>query len=417
MSELQPREPMRAAAPAAPPSGSGYALAAGLLGWTLDAFDFFILVFAVPAIAAEFHRSVADIAFTITATLAMRPVGAVVFGWLADRYGRRLPLMGDIVFYSVCEVASGLAPNYGSFLVLRALYGAGMGGEWGVGAALAMESVPAGLRGMLSGVLQEGYAVGYLFAAAAYFLVFPHFGWRPLFFIGTIPAVLALYVCAKVPEPQAWEHSRPGHRAIWRTVRKNFRLFAYLVLLMTMMNLMSHGTQDLYPTFLESQRALGPRTVATVALIYNFGALIGGVFFGYISDRVGRRRAMAAASLLGLCMVPAWLYPQSLAWLTAGAFAMQFMVQGAWGIIPAHLAELSPPAARGLFSGLAYQLGVLLAANAAYVEALMARRLGYANALAVVASIVLLAAVIVIMMGSERVGVDFHSDSDAPADR
>ena len=280
-------------------TGAAHAVAASFLGWTLDAFDFFVLVFVIPAVAKEFHKSVADLAFTLTATLAMRPLGAFIFGWLADRYARRTPLMIDLVFYSVMEVASGLAPSYRWFLVLRALYGIGMGGEWGVGAALAMESVPARWRGLLSGMLQEGYAVGYLLAAAAYFFVFPHFGWRPMFFLGGLPALLTLYIRAKVPESRVWQRSRPAPGAILGAIRRNFRRFLYLVALMTMMSLISHGTQDLYPTFLEKGRGLEPRTVAMIAIIYNIGALIGGLTFGWLSDHLGRRRAMIGAALGG----------------------------------------------------------------------------------------------------------------------
>jgi MFS transporter, SHS family, lactate transporter len=386
-----------------------HTLVASFLGWTLDAFDFFVLVFVLPRIAAEFHKSVADIAFTITATLAMRPVGALIFGWLADRYGRRVPLMIDVIFYSVIEVASGLAPSFGWFLFLRALYGIGMGGEWGVGASIAMEAVPPRWRGLLSGLLQEGYAVGYLFAAGAYFLVFPHYGWRPLFFIGGVPALLTLYIRTKVPESKAWQRMRPEAGAIWRAIWNNRRLFIYLVVLMTMMNLISHGTQDLYPTFLEKGRGLDPKTVATIAIIYNMGALLGGLTFGWLSDRHGRRRAMITAVILGLLVVPLWIFPKSLVLLTAGAFLMQFMVQGAWGVIPAHLVELSPAEVRGLFAGLAYQFGVLLAANAAYVEALIAQHFAYSTALALVASTVLIGDAIVIGLGRERKAFDLRS--------
>ncbi|HVC44415.1 MAG TPA: MFS transporter [Candidatus Binataceae bacterium] len=389
-------------------SDAYHTLLASFLGWTLDAFDFFVLIFVLPAVAREFHRSIADVAFTITATLAMRPIGALIFGWFADRYGRRLPLMVDVLLYSILEVLSGLAPSYRWFLVLRALFGIAMGGEWGVGASIAMEAVPARWRGLLSGVLQEGYAVGYLLAAAAFALVFPHWGWRPLFFLGGAPALLTLYIRTKVPESKSWELMRPPRGAIFRTIRANLRTFLYLVLLMTMMNLVSHGTQDLYPTFLRLQRGLDARTVGTIAIIYNIGALLGGLTFGYLSDRIGRRRAMAAAVLCGVLIVPLWIYPRSLVWLTAGAFLMQFMVQGAWGAIPAHLVELSPPQVRGLFAGLAYQLGVLFAANAAFIEALIAQHLGYGTALAMVASIVLLGDAIVIACGIERKGADLH---------
>jgi SHS family lactate transporter-like MFS transporter len=381
-----------------------HTLIASFLGWTLDAFDFFVLVFVLPTVAKEFHRSVADLAFTITATLALRPIGAFVFGWLADRYGRRVPLMIDVIFYSAIEVASGLAPSYGWFLFFRALYGIGMGGEWGVGASLAMEAAPPRWRGFLSGLLQEGYAVGYLLAAAAYFVVFPHFGWRPLFFLGGAPALLTLYIRTKVPESKAWERSRPEPKAILGAIGRNLRRFLYLVALMTTMSLISHGTQDLYPTFLEKGRGFDPRTVATIAIIYNLGALIGGLTFGWLSDHLGRRRAMIAAALAGVCIVPLWSYPESRVLLTIGAFMMQFMVQGVFGVIPAHLAEMSPPEARGLFSGMAYQLGVLFASGAAYGEALIAQRLGYGAALALIATIVLIGDAIMIAVGGERKG-------------
>jgi SHS family lactate transporter-like MFS transporter len=394
--------------PPSTPSSSAvvHTLLASFLGWALDAFDFFVLVFVLPAVAREFHRSIPDLAFTITATLAMRPVGALLFGWLADRYGRRLPLIIDLLFYSAFEVLSGLAPSYGWFLLFRALYGIGMGGEWGVGASIAMEAVPSRWRGLLSGLLQEGYAVGYLLAAACFFFVYPHFGWRPLFFIGGLPALLTLYVRTKVPESEAWQSVRPKSGEIFGAIRRNLRTFLYVVLLMTMMNLVSHGTQDMYPTFLKLQRGFDARTVAVVAVIYNIGALLGGLLFGLASDFFGRRRSMVTAVLLAIAVVPLWIYAHSLVWLTVGAFLMQFLVQGAWGAIPAHLIELSPREVRGLFSGLAYQLGVLFAANAAFVEALIAQRLGYATALALVASTVLAGDAIVIALGSERKGYD-----------
>lgn len=387
-------------------SAAAHTLTATFLGWTLDAFDFFVLVFALPAIAAEFHKSIADIAFTITATLAMRPLGAVLFGWLADRYGRRRPLMANIIFYSVIEVLSGLAPSYRTFLLLRALYGIGMGGEWGVGAALAMEAVGPGSRGFFSGLLQEGYAVGYLLAAAAFFFVFPRFGWRPLFFIGGLPALLTIYIRSKVPESQAWERTRPTTRDVVRAIRSNLAPLGYLVVLMTVMNFVSHGTQDLYPTFLQKQRGLDTRTVAMIAVIFNVGALLGGVAFGYFSDRWGRRSAMASALALAAALIPFWIYPGSLGLLTAGAFLMQFMVQGAWGIVPAHLAELSPPQVRGLFSGLAYQSGVFFASFAAFGQAVLAESFGYASAMAGTAAVVTVTAMVVVLLGSERTAAE-----------
>jgi SHS family lactate transporter-like MFS transporter len=397
------------AAPAMSRSEAAHTLAASFLGWTLDAFDFFVLVFVIPTIAKEFNRSIADVTFTITLTLAMRPFGAVLFGWLADRYGRRIPLMADIVFYSIIEVLSGLAPTYHWFLFLRALYGIGMGGEWGVGAALAMEAVGSESRGFFSGLLQEGYAVGYLLAAGAFGFIFPYFGWRALFIVGGLPALLTLYIRSKVPESPAWERTRPSGREVVRAISGNLAPFAYLVLLMTMLNFVSHGTQDLYPTFLQKQRGLDPGMVATIAVTYNVGAVFGGLVFGYLSDQWGRRRMMATAVALAGLIIPFWIFPSSLALLTAGAFLMQFMVQGAWGIVPAHLAELSPPQVRGLFSGVAYQSGVFFASFAAFGEALLAERLGYASAMAGTAAVVMVVTVVVILLGRERRAGDLHS--------
>jgi MFS transporter, SHS family, lactate transporter len=400
-------EPIRAMTP----REAGHTLFASFLGWTLDAFDFFVLVFVLPRIGADFHRSVADVAFAITMTLAMRPVGAALFGWLADRYGRRTPLMVDVLFYSIVEVLSGLAPTYGSFLVLRALYGIGMGGEWGVGASLAMEAVAPKWRGFFSGLLQEGYAVGYLLAAGAYFFIYPHFGWRAMFFVGGAPALLTLYIRAKVPESEAWQRTRPDRTAIFRALRQNLPMFFYLCIFLTAMSFVSHGTQDMYPTFLEKQRGLGAQHVAGIAIIYNLGAIMGGLFFGYISDSWGRRRSIATALIIAIFVIPLWIGARTTALLTFGAFLMQFMVQGAWGVMPAHLSELSPPEVRGLFSGLTYHVGVLMAANAAFLEALVAERWNYANALGIVAFTVFVLGAIIALLGPERAGTSLHSEA------
>jgi len=403
-----PADPAHPQNPTTDDSKALHAFLAGFLGWTLDAFDFFVLVFVLPSIAHDFHRSIADIAYSITLTLAMRPVGALIFGWAADRYGRRVPLMVDVIFYSVVEVLSGLAPGYRSFLLLRALYGIGMGGEWGVGASLVMESVPPHRRGLLSGLLQEGYSTGYLLAAAAYFFVFPHWGWRPLFVLGGAPALLALYIRSHVPESKAWQHVKPNPRQILYAIKNNVGSLLYLVLLMTLMSIVSHGTQDIYPTFLERERGFGPREVATIAVIYNIGALGGGLCFGLLSDRLGRRRAMIGALLLGLLMVPMWVYAPWVVLLVTGAFLMQFMVQGAFGVIPAHLTEMSPNEARGLFPGLAYHMGVLLSSAIPYVEAVLGKRYGYGNALAIAAAFAFSSSALVIGLGHERHRAEFH---------
>jgi SHS family lactate transporter-like MFS transporter len=388
--------------------GHRAALFAGFLGWTLDAFDFFLVVFSLTAIAEEFHRPDRDIAFSIGVTLAFRPVGAFIFGLLADRYGRRLPLIIDLIFFSIVEVLSGLAPNYATFLVLRALFGIGMGGEWGVGASLAMEKVPPRLRGVLSGLLQEGYATGYLLAAGCYFFVFPHWGWRPMFFIGGLPALLAIYVRLQVKESEVWKKTRHENWSqLGRGIASHWKLFIYLVLLMMMMNFVSHGTQDMYPTLLKRQWGFSPQKVAAVTALSMIGAIAGGLVFGLLSDRFGRRRSMIAALICALAVIPLWAFSPSLSLLVAGGFLMQFMVQGAWGVIPAHLTELSPDAVRGFLPGFAYQCGVLLAGSVAYIEARFAERMNYSTAMALTALTVFVGAIVITALGRERHGIHF----------
>lgn len=384
------------------------AVLAGFLGWTLDAFDFFLVVFTLTAIARDFGKTDAELALTITVTLAFRPVGAFIFGLLADRYGRRLPLMIDLVFYSIVEVLSGFAPNYTTFIILRALFGIGMGGEWGVGASLAMEKVPPRLRGVLSGLLQEGYAVGYLLAAVCYFFVFPRWGWRPLFFIGGLPALLTLYVRFGVKESEVWERTR---HATWgelgRGIARHWKTFLYLTLLMTMMNFASHGTQDMYPTFLQRDWGFSPQARSIITAVSMVGAITGGILFGFLSDRWGRRRAMILAFALAIVVIPLWAFAPTLALLVAGAFLMQFMVQGAWGVIPAHITELSPDSVRGFLPGFAYQCGVLIAGSVAYIEAVFAERTTYARAMALVAFVVFTVAAVIAGLGRERRGIAF----------
>jgi SHS family lactate transporter-like MFS transporter len=385
------------------------ALIASFLGWTLDAFDFFILTFVLAAVAKEFAKPIPAIALTLTASLAMRPVGAVVFGLMADRYGRRLPLMLSIFFYSAISVLSGLAPSYRIFFFLRLLYGIGMGGEWGVGASLAMEAAPKHRRGIVSGFLQEGYACGFLLAALAYGFIFPRFGWRPLFFLGGLPALLTLFIRARVEESDSWKESRMEWSRYRKTLIAHAPRFAYLVLLMAMMNFISHGTQDLYPTFLQQQRHFTPQRTAAISVISMVGAIFGGLAFGHFSDRWGRRRAMGSAVLGALLLVPLWILVRDPVLIAAGAFALQFLVQGAWGIVPAHINELSPGGTRGFFPGFAYQLGVLCASSIGYVEALLALRFGYAGAIGVLAASVLAVGALVIALGPEAHRAEFSS--------
>lgn len=357
--------------------------------------------------ARDFGVSLVDIAATLTASLMMRPAGAVLFGLMADRYGRRIPLMLDIVFYSVVEVLSGLAPNFKVFFVLRLLYGIGMGGAWGVGASLAMESVSVKWRGIVSGLLQQGYALGNLLAAAVYALVFPHWGWRAMFFIGGLPALLSLFIFAKVKEPEAWHESRTDWHTYGKAIARHWKLFLYMALLMTAMNCISHGTQDLFPTFLLRQRHFSPQITAMITMISMVGAICGGVAFGRYSDHGGRRRAMVTAVISALVLTPAWLLAPTVALMVGATFLMQFMVQGAWGVIPAHLNELSPNELRGFFPGFAYQIGVLCAASVPLIQAVLTRHLSYAQSLGFLAAAVLAVGVPIIALGPEAKGVAF----------
>jgi SHS family lactate transporter-like MFS transporter len=388
--------------------GTGHAVAAGFLGWTLDAFDFFVVIFMYDHLARDFQVEKSALLWATTATLAFRPLGALIFGMLADRYGRRMPLIANVIYFSAVEVACGFAPNYPVFLVLRCLYGIGMGGEWGVGASLAMEHAPPRWRGLLSGILQSGYSVGYLLAAVAAHYVLPTLGWRWMFWIGGLPALLALYVRTHVPESEAWkQHRAPSLGAIFKTAGEHWKLFLYLVVLMTLFMFLSHGTQDLYPDFLKNEHKFGQTTVADIAILYNIGAILGAAIFGHLSERIGRRHSILAALGLALVMIPAWSFGGSLAVLAAGAFALQMGVQGAWGIIPAHLNELAPDSVRGLVPGFAYQMGILIAAPTSNIEHALRDAFGYRWALAGFEIAVIAALAVVTWLGAEKKGKIF----------
>jgi MFS transporter, SHS family, lactate transporter len=398
------------------------AVLAGFLGWTLDAFDFFILTLIVDDIARAFGRSRPDIALAITLTLTMRPLGAVVFGLAADRFGRRIPLMANVVFYAVISVLCGLAPTYGVFIFLRMLFGIGMGGEWGVGASLALESASPRLRGLLSGLLQEGYAMGNLLAALAFRTMYPWFnslfpgnGWRLMFFIGGLPALLSLFIRAKVKESEAWHEHRTDWATYKRSLLQEWKRFLYLVLLMTMMGLMSHGTQDMYPTLLGSQGYSRTR-IADVTMLSMVGAILGGLVFGYFSDLRGRRRAIITASICGLIMTPFWVSGSTALVAVVGVFLMQFFVQGAWGVIPAHINELSPNQLRGFFPGLAYQIGLVGAASIPYVEALLGERFTYAQAMGGLIAVVFVGTILVTVFGPEAHRVSFRKATSEVAE-
>lgn len=382
---------------------------AAYLGWTLDAFDFFLMVFVLKDIAAEFQVKIPQVALAITLTLAMRPVGALIFGRLADTFGRRPTMMVNIVCYSVLELLSGFSPNLTTLFLLRALFGIAMGGEWGVGSALTMESVPPSARGVVSGLLQAGYPSGYLLASVVFGLLYQSIGWRGMFFVGVAPALLVLFIRSRVPESPAWkkmeEHERPS---FIETMKRNWALSIYAIVLMTAFNFFSHGTQDLYPTFLQVQHHFNPHTVSLIAITLNIGAIVGGLAFGALSERIGRRRAICIAALIALPVLPIWAFSSTALLLGVGAFLMQISVQGAWGVIPAHLNEISPDEVRATFPGFVYQLGNLLASGNATMQASFAVSHGndYSYALALVAGIVSVVIAVLIQFSRERRGVD-----------
>jgi len=382
------------------------------LGWSLDAFDFFILTFCISALATQFQAKVSAVTEAVFITLAFRPVGAFLFGLMADRFGRRPTLMVDIIAYSVFELASAFAPSLKVFMVTRALFGIAMGGEWGVGAALAFETLPAEGRGFFSGLLQEGYAVGYLMAALVYGTAFSYVGWRGMFVIGALPAFLVIYIRTKVEESPAWTQGRIARKSETRAgkdIVTYLGTFAFLVVLMFAFNSFSHGSQDLYPTFLQKDHKFSPHTVGLIAIIANIGALLGGVVFGTWSEKVGRRKAIVIAALLSIPLIPLWAYSRTVPMLALGGFLMQFMVQGAWGVIPAHLNELSPPAVRGMFPGFAYQLGNFLSSWNGVKQARFAeRRYGGAFAPVLAWTVLLVASLVALVTwsGKEQRGAD-----------
>jgi SHS family lactate transporter-like MFS transporter len=388
------------------------AFVAALAGWSLDAFDFFIFVFALKAIAGDLHSTVKAASEGIFLTLAMRPLGALFFGWLAEKYGRRPILMVNVVSYSLFELASAFAPDLRTLLVLRALFGFAMGGEWGVGAALALETLPAKGRGTFSGILQEGYVLGYLLASVLFAFGFQALGWRGMFIVGACPALLVLYIRSHVEESPAWlggRQARPADtRETFAAIRAALPAFLFMVVLMSCFNAFSHGSQDLYPTFLQTQHGFSPSTTGKIAIVYNLGALLGGILFGTFSERLGRRRAIALAALLALPMIPLWAYSSTPLMFAVGAFLMQFMVQGAWGIVPAHLNELSPPGARAILPGFAYQVGNLVMSRMGPWQAGFAETHGndYALALAWTVGLVGVALAIVVTLGREKKSVE-----------
>lgn len=393
---------------------------ASFFAWTLDAFDYFLLVFAIDRLASDFHTSITHVTLATFLTLAMRPLGAFLFGLFADTRGRRPALIVCVLLYSAFELASAFAPTLTIFLILRALFGVAMGGEWGVGASLAFESVPVRSRGLVSGLLQSGYPCGYLLAAIVYRLFFDHLGWRGMFIVGAAPAILVLYIATKVPESPTWlegrrSASRAGN-ALWSGLASHWRVALYAVLLMAAFNFFSHGTQDMYPTYLQKQRGLSTNTVSTIAIIFNLGAICGGLLFGRLSSRIGRRRAIVTAAALALPALPFFAFSTDPTHIAMAAFAMQFMVQGAWGVVPVYLNELAPARLRATFPGFVYQLGNLLAASNAWLQSRVAVAHGpaghpdYGFALALFTGTVAVVLVVLASFGPERRDVQFTAE-------
>jgi SHS family lactate transporter-like MFS transporter len=393
------------------------AFVASFLGWSLDAFDYFLLTFILTHIAADFHAKVSEVSTAITLTLVARPLGAFVFGRLADRFGRRPVLMFDVALYSVLAAASAFAPNLIVLLALRFLFGFAMGGEWGIGASLALETIPAKSRGVVSGILQEGYPVGFFLASLAN-LALPTLGWRGLLLLSIAPALLILFIRRHVPESPAWEAERAAgsHRKSFLAIMKgHWPLALYAVVLMTPFNFFSHGSQDLYATFLRVQHHFDAKTVTALTLVLNVGAVLGGLIFGTLSQKIGRKKAIVLAALLALPIIPLWAFSTTPLLLGLGAFLIQIAVQGAWGVVPAHLNELSPPEARGAFPGFVYQIGNLIAAANANIQASIAESHGndYAFALAITIAVVAVALSVVTWFGPERTGVEFGKAAGA----
>lgn len=398
---------------ARPTSQQVHVVLAAFLGWTLDAFDFFIMAFVLREVAASFGAPIGSVAFAITLTLACRALGAFIFGRLADRYGRRPTLMVNVLCYSLLEFFSGLAPSLTVFLILRALYGVGMGGEWGVGASLTMESIPAKWRGTVSGLLQAGYPTGYLLASVLYFAL-PVIGWRGMFMVGVIPALLVLYIRRTVPESPDWLARTVAERkvSIWLVLRQHAGLVAFAAVVMMAFNFFSHGSQDLYPSqFLGTQHNMPPNTISVITIIANVGAMIGGIGFGALSQRIGRKWAIVIAALLALPVLKLWAFSTTAVTLGLGAFLMQICVQGAWGVVPVYLNELSPASIRGTFPGLVYQLGNFLASANANIQVWIAGRYdgNYGMALAIVIGVVAVLIAVLVGLGREPKGTQMGS--------
>ncbi len=403
------------------------AVLAAFLGWTMDAFDYFVVVLVYADVGTDFGVSLTRMAFLTTVTLLMRPIGAAVFGAWADRVGRKKVLIVDVAFYSLVGFLCAFAPNFTTLLVLRLLYGLGMGGEWGLGASLAMEKVPPSRRGLVSGILQQGYAVGYMLAAVVYLAIdnWTSWGWRGLFAFSILPALLSLFLRSRVEESETWEQTRANTVKSKTTLReimarpKVLRRFIYLILLMTAFNWMSHGTQDIYPTFMKDGLGFSPNTALYIAIVYNVGAILGGTIMGALSERIGRRAVVIICAVLGLPILPLFAASHTIGLVCLGSFLMQFVVQGAWGVIPAHLTEQSPAEIRGFYPGVTYQLGNCLAAFNLPIQERLADSHSYTFALGSTLVVVFIAVAVLAAIGTEsrgqRLSTGAPEEQPAPA--
>lgn len=386
---------------------------ASFASWTLDAFDFFILVFVLSDIASNFHTEISHVSLAIMLTLAVRPVGALLFGRLAEKFGRRPVLMVNILMFSIFELLSAWSPTLGTFMAFRVIYGIAMGGVWGVASSLAMETIPDRSRGLMSGIFQAGYPCGYLLASIVFGLFYSAVGWRGMFLIGALPVLLLPFIYFKVPESPVWlaARERKESTALMPVLRSHWKLCLYLVLLMACFNFFSHGTQDLYPTFLKVQHGFDPHTVSIIAICYNIAAMLGGVFFGTLSEKIGRKKAMMIAAFLALPVIPLWAFSTGSVMIGLGAFLMQFMVQGAWGVVPTYLTELVPANTRAVLPGFVYQLGNLIASVNATLQSSIAEAHGnnYGLAMAIVAGTVAVLICLFVAFGRETRGVKISS--------
>lgn len=385
------------------------------LSWTLDAFDFFVLVFLLSEIAQAFSVGMEQVTLAILLTLAVRPIGALLFGRAAERFGRKPILMLNILFFSAFELLSAAAPNLSIFLLLRVLYGVAMGGIWGIASSLAMETIPDRSRGLMSGVFQAGYPFGYLLAAVAYGALFELIGWRGMFIIGAVPVLLLPFIYFKVPESPVWlaARARKESTSLLPVLKSHWKLCIYLVLLMAAFNFFSHGTQDLYPTFLKTQHGFDPKTISIIAISYNIASILGGIFFGTLSEKIGRKKAIIIAALLALPVIPLWAFSGGSLALGIGAFLMQFMVQGAWGVIPTYLNELVPANTRAVLPGFVYQLGNLIASVNATLQATIAEHHGqnYGLAMAIIAGTVAIVIALLVFFGRDTRGASLSGNN------